>query len=669
MATRTIPAAFPRIRTQEAFTRKLARADLFRRIAKAQNYLWANIRRTYSNWAHEGNGDTLEAGTMANDPYLEVDPSVAGGTDPTCLCVSSFLVPPNWGPSQRLKINLRWVFSQGTSPAGGGDARIILGVYSTTGVYKGILATTPLRSSSGTYDEEVELETPNDETVMVRVLLNGTLMVADEEGVGDSMQIKYLSARYDVANDDELGGTVPGSWIPHANPAAADSPLSSGLLVHLINNTNALYAYRNPEICQTWFPDPWNNTSSFVEVGRYTIFLPPKVGEVSGRLFVNCTDGGAGNEVRVLVDGAVAQTWTALSAGENELDLTDSNFSSLSDNDEHVITIEAKSTAGAGGGGDWGTMVWGVQVWEEDTTLGLPGGTSVPAAYQPLDESKIFGDKEIVYDTLEGERAGLLRLLENDIWLAANRLRGLIGDWRHRVYKRFDQQSASSDNVWGVWDWTPGVLEAERCMGKPRNITVMAGVDDSAGWTTPGDDRDGYGNYPIGYSDQASSNGDYVSWATVQSYAVHGARVLRFRIPIPVSGVDVFQNDPNGRVAMSVRANRAQPALMYQNDGEGPAIEEIYFEDRGYLLAETNEPIRFEVKSAGGVHDYEPQWFGPKSSTHVGGSDLDVNVNAHCPTSNALTPDPFEGTLFEMEVRGAFVVDEPLPEESLALLS
>ncbi len=67
--------------------------------------------------------------------------------------------------------------------------------------------------------------------------------------------------------------------------------------------------------------------------------------------------------------------------------------------------------------------------------LGLPGVETVPAAYQPLDELACSpGSSVVAQNDRLGRRAGPYYLVKNLIWLAANRTKHtLVADWLHRT--------------------------------------------------------------------------------------------------------------------------------------------------------------------------------------------------------------------------------------------
>ena len=59
MAIRTIPARFPLVQQAELAYGRSMKADILRRFAQAQNFLWANVRRAASLWAYDGAGNFI----------------------------------------------------------------------------------------------------------------------------------------------------------------------------------------------------------------------------------------------------------------------------------------------------------------------------------------------------------------------------------------------------------------------------------------------------------------------------------------------------------------------------------------------------------------------------------------------------------------------------------
>ncbi len=656
MTTRTIPDVFPQVSERDVRARKALSADLIRRIAQCQNYLWANIRRTYANTAYEGNGAELDGDNLSTDldSAYEVLP---GGSYGGGVCVACPIIPPNWGASSRLKVQGRSILTL----TGGSFGRVVAAVFELDGTYTGV-AEIADGLLAATEDWELEIAIPRGRAVQLKLYVGGTLAAGDLHGV------QYISARFENGNAAELAGDDPADWAPLAHFAAAELPASAALLRALVRNTNALWAQRNPEVFHTYLEKPSNEYTTYEEVARYTFYLPPKITAIHGYLDVFCTHTGAGNDVRVYVDGVLKETSATLAAGIQSVALTAANFTGLSDGAEHILTIEARSTAAVT---DWGTLVWGVYFWEEDVTLGLPGGTSVPATYSPIDEDLLEADDEVLY-------SALLKLQQNDTWLARHRLRGLIGDWRHRVYKRYDYENGSAVRINPRWDWTRGLETETRELYRPKNITVTASVGGDGQANLVFDRIAALTLWPYGLSQQSPVGiiGDN-EWPpdTAHTYLLSGRRLGRCLVSAPV-GATLHSSASEGTIRAWVRGNRARPAMMTQSDnGYGPTPEEQGWVNTAFLRIYANSTFlvaTMPMRSADG-EDHIPRWYGPARIDLPYGTPCDINYDGHLAYEvkgpGALGAWRREGCLFETESRGVLILDDPKSQTQLEALA
>lgn len=666
MTTRTVPKSFPLLRERDYFTYRIARAPLIKNLAHAQNYLWAKAYRLYSTMAYEGNGNRHAVGEATTD-------AAPDGTQ--AVCVASFLCPPNWGASQRVKVQGRGVMSFG---AGTFTASIWVGVYELDGTSASVYVKPANVTVAGTADWVVTVAVPGDRDVQIRVFILFQQTSGASVSPNNRYELKCISARYETGNATELGGDAPFiNWKALSHDAAGnDLALSSGLLVDLVRDINGLYASRPPELCQSWLGDAWANTNVFTEVGRYTVWIPPKVTSVAGYLQCFCTHGGAGNEVRILLNGVVVQTFAALLAGNSEQIVT---AFAVTPGAEAVITVEARSTAA---GANWGTIVHGVWMYEEGVTLGLPVGTAVPASYQPLDEDELLADKPIVADLSGAVRAGIRKLLENNTWLARHRLRWLVGDWRHRVYKRVDSitMGFTGTEADPQWDWTPGPLSPHNT-GRPRNITIRGdNATADGGGGVGGNGTDGIGGWPYGYS---IAGADFVAgayqhnfWPSSNDYYRHGRRVGRWRTNAG-TGTAAIRSELGARARMLARGRRVRPTLHQTNwtDTRGPVAIEQYFLKQGRfaLINVGSEALQIFVTGLndGLASDLLPLWYGPRGQLYSNLGDVFDCVGRLLPPvlpSWIVGNDRLEGEMFEMELLSACIMDEPLNSTQLAAL-
>lgn len=106
------------------------------------------------------------------------------------------------------------------------------------------------------------------------------------------------------------------------------------------------------------------------------------------------------------------------------------------------LEITAQCTTAAAGAPTYstnvGAVMLGIQVRQTGRTpanLGLPGADTIPATYQPLDDNACApGSRVVAQDDKLGRRAGPYYLVKNLVWLAANRTAHvLVADWTHRT--------------------------------------------------------------------------------------------------------------------------------------------------------------------------------------------------------------------------------------------
>lgn len=657
MTLRTLPNQFPSLYQREGYTRKSAKSSLARKIAISQNYLWARLRRVYAMGGSEGHGNVMYHIDANYPQHWDGEEKLtmgAVGSHIMGVPIVSFLVPPNWCASSRVLI--QGLFSFATKSTS--TAWIVAQLCDLDG--KEVSETTfEIKAADEGTDKtwSIEVQVPQDNVYQIRVFLAFIDASTEVESVseskdttdwmtfganGEGMKVSHVSARYAVGNTSDLGGdTVPTTWAPTADFYRADYPLSSAFIERLIKNTQHLYAMRPPELCQVWLDKPYNNTSAFVEVGRYRIWTPSRVTQLTGKLVTYCTNGGAGNEVRVKLNGSVVQTFTALASGETISSVT---AFTVTDNQENVITIEAKSTAASA---DWGTMVWGVSMWESSTTLSLPGGTSVPSFYTPLDEEALEGDDIITAEVNNafGQRAGWRTMFDNDRWLAFNRLRHVIGDWRHRVLKRgtLSPNTSAEPRV----DWTPGPFTSglPDNAANPKNITIR-------GATSTENDKDGYAKFATGLP--TSETGDQLAASVGSTYAaawsyptdlqftLHGRRLGFWQLVNP-SGVRTLPKDANQlRIYMRARRLRVQQ-MATGSDGFGPGDGEIHYIGKAYLeflldssVTQMNvePPDTYKAGQVLAPLDTFPSWL-PSTVVTCSASDQTLKVRGRLPPQAA----------------------------------
>lgn len=636
-----IPSFFPNLAASEVNTRRLIKSSLIRRIAEAQNFLWSH-GRVYAANGYEGNGYRLWNSYEANDGR-ELELQEDGST--LAMCVCTFLVPRNWNKRNVVKVSYE-IVTPDESFVG-----VILRLEDKTGTLITSVSEVIAGDGSASFPSSQEIEVSGTGEYQVRVLFTYAgpppAPLAGPPPYGTTSAVfNHVSARW--LEDD----TVDDEWFQFdaAWAFSNDYPVASVLLNKLVRNTIHLWARRTPEICQASIGQNYCNTSTFTQVARYVAFVSHRCNTLAGQLVVNCTHSGAGNEIRLKMDGSVIQTFTALSAGHQVLVL--SAFSGVTGNAEHIFTVEAKSTAA---GADWGTVLLGVQIWENDTDIISP-----PADYTPLDFLALEGDDAITAQTVNafGQSAGLRKLFSNDRWLAHNRLKVLVGDWLHKTLKNGVEFAA--DTVDRRVAWTYSEIYGDR----PRNITVGP-------WTNPIQEaQDGMATWDALLMGLADTSGGYspaspYTYPNELQYTNYGQRLGLYSVFKVFSGAESAP-----RVVIKTRVRRVRPYFMtIDGTGTGPASADEFYVSKGFLQVDLAAgATRLEIHTPPKAEDWLPQWILEGAADHeTGPYDLQLagRLRSQYEASEGDATNRPEGMLFEMELCSCYIVDAELTEADL----
>ena len=685
MAIRTIPARFPLVQQAELAYGRSMKADILRRFAQAQNFLWANVRRAASLWAYDGAGNFISGKSLATAGAGSVVPGwsdsliadMPGGTYKG-ICVATFAIPAPQIGNTRIRAQGRANFQRNTGTAA---IRVTLHEVDDDETFLGAYQTATLTSTSSTWDWSFDLECPNNRPVVGKVWFGG-LLGSSTSGTGgtyDTLTIYSASVRW--LPPDQLGaptGTFDFEPVAPTAFTAGDSA-DVALLDQVRRGLVALGGSRGQtEILQSWFGEIERTTTSFLEVGRYKVYTSVEVGTIGYRLFLFKGDK----------DGQVLVKWNGTTKATIDVKAPQANWSvaeysgtftiAAGDMDaESVLSLEVKNVADSTA---HGCMVIGVFAWEE--AIDATGWPTVPSAFAPLDEGRLVADEFLVYDLEPNEsaRTGVKHLFANLLWLAKHRLRHLVADWRHRTLKRITGEDGTTASFPGsFWDWTPpGLGPTPNLPGRaPKNITVRGDLTVDDGWTRGAanhDSLDGFGHVTTGFSDFDTS-GITTGWPAFQQYRGHGRRLSGLVLVIP-SGLSMHASDGTATSTFRARARRVRPASMGVtfNQGQlGPTVEEVNWQNRGSLEVDwpstggLSLPIR--SSSANVVDDYLPRWLPTQSKLSYATASGRVRGRlpiASIPNSQA---NVLEGTLFEVELLGLLAYEDPLSPAALALLS
>lgn len=662
MATRTLPSSFPLLRRHEAAAGRIFRASLARRLAQAQNYLWANLRKVYAAHASEGLGNIMQnipASVGADQLFLEQLPDGSSARP-----MASFFVPRNWCGGTNLKLNIRTVMARTVV---GTTCKVIAALYDLDDLPTGIW--TSVSPTVGTVDNVLSLRVPQDAEYQCRVFLQFT----NGDPTFDTYLANYayisnVSARYDLPDEQDLDGvsfnTVGRNWLPHVDiPDNEWWPCASHIIKRILDNTLNLYYTRGPELCQSYLAANYNPTTSFAEVGRYVVWQPRGVTEWQGRLVAYVDSaGGAGCEVRLKVDGTVVQTWTALAAGVTVLTLSAVALSTPTlFGQERTVTVEAKNL---GGTTYWGTTVWGVQVWETAVDETSIGGL-IPTAFAPLDEAGLEGKDYITAnDNGAGERCGFTTLQQNDRYLYKNRLRQVIGDWRHYTYKRLSTFASATSTYDPRVDWTRGDPSTRQLLA-PRNITIN-------GTSSGVDEQDALGDFAYGAGSSVGYSEAPYTYPTSMTHARHGRRLGLYywgHVFDPVAA-GVYS-----AWVLRCRGRRLRPALMSTDqNGFGPIPEETPYINKAYFQPTHNGSVQSNIPITGSSTkpDHERRWHLAMRASHAVSIGTPSNsIRGRIPPQASGAPPALrpEGMLFEVELNSVYWADEPLTQEALDALA
>lgn len=654
---RTLPQSFPLITPNEALAGYAFKASIVRRLAQAQNYLWANMRNVWAGFGYEGNGRV--AANRLVDPAtssLVIPGQVTTPGGRTGMPVASFIVPKNWASGTRLRVTC--YITATLSAKGSGFIEVQL--FDMNGAPVG---TPGLESDNGTNSRlDVLVDVPQSYGQLQAVIyVSDTFAVNGSVGNQQTELLSY-SVRY-INRTGDVFGVTPEAWQTYQNVGlpgfVAGGPYAGSLFyMKMIHNTLALWSSQNPHICHGQLKDHWQNLNAYKEVGRWVIQVPYGC---TARFDFAERRVVAANAWRILVDGvSVASGSIGHTAGTAQSE-QNGTFSLAAG--ERVVTIEFNAGASASSA-QYGAQLLRFKLIEESR----PTTTPAPASsYVPIDEEELQGDKPIRLTEI------LHHLQENDRWLYANRRMVFIADYVARTLKAFgfDTNDLKTDARTAYTTHPRIDLPYSANRSGWRNITNSRGTlgnDEANTPAPPAIINDGvtpddvqFGGAGTGYSTGAFTGLWY--WPDSGSWVVTG-RVLFFQ------RADSAVLAGTRRRRVLARARRKRPDVFVSDDeADGrfsPWGRDSSYHNRAYLDIDPNGGTRVK-KYLNTYPDWEPHWYDAGTLDYIGaGGYLKIigRVPPSGPLPGGIAERP-EGMLFETELMGVCILDEPFTQMEL----
>jgi hypothetical protein len=406
--------------------------DITRRIARNQNWIWANHGNVLAAWGHEPSGVQATAVTGVGTfdvAYFACPNRTATGSDSVRVCGY-------------------WDKSGGSSSDVG-----TLRLYQLLPGENTPTADSPYDETTNTtggtdlfFDFNARIRSGADPLrFCLRLIGSGTA----------TFTLLSVTVTW-VRNPSAVLGETVAPWAAISQGyCTADRPMSAALLRAIANRTLRLMAENPRPIYSHSFVWPRISTAAAGTETRVGLWSLKHDGLTTPllRMWLRTMVTGQSAQVtfRAKLNGTTVAT---LIVGPTGLTVADAEgvyirhdaydiggFVSMPTGDVK-IEVTAQCITGATAPPTYCTNVGGVllgfSAWQSTRTaanLGLPGADTVPAAYQPLDESACAPGRSVVaQDDRLGRRAGPYYLVKNLMWLAANRTQHVLcADWMHRT--------------------------------------------------------------------------------------------------------------------------------------------------------------------------------------------------------------------------------------------
>lgn len=637
MTLRTLPSAFPLVHPHEVLGGRIISASIMRRLAQAQNYLWANLRNVRGHGAAGGGSHVIanwrreewRRGAVRLTETLSDLPLVAPGQPVLAQRLARFRVPANWCSGNRLRVRVSGVSNSLKSMV---CARLFDG-----GSPVGPTVTQFFDDSGALKEIDLELNVPQGRELDCVLWASASHYAIDDARYAETATLVAYSARY-VNKSTDANGYVPQEW--HDKRDLQDGIFHAAAPVFyrgILDNTLWHWTRRNPEVAHAWLAPSHARTTAWGEVGRYWCSVPRAC---TARYRLRARGLGSTGTIswRILVGGSPVASGTFAQNTTIDVDGT----LSLAASDDMLVTLEMSC---ANNVSDWGAQMLGFQLDEESfTSLVAP-----PESFSPQDELMLAADQRL-------EVQYFRTLQRNDRWLLHHRPRALVCDWMARGAFLLNEVSGEPDYrghfslaprepEYGFADVGPGL----------RNMTVLG---------SSGQDVPGTGAFPNGL---AAATTGYVSSPyqhPVTASALVSGRLLG-RYVHPASDF---------RARLSVRARRRTPHMRNQwqdsgGDGAWASADPDYdgqSEVRLSVDASVDAHVA-AVRAPVGSTDAQFMWL-PVARLMPSTSARSLALNGRIPplpdTQHLVLSRP-EGILFAVEVESMALVDEPLSQAQL----
>ncbi len=399
--------------------------DAIRRIARNQNWIWANQGNVLAAFGHEpSTAQTPVVLTNSLDvAYFACPNRTTTGSDSVRCC--GYVTVPIGGTNSKLRLY-----------------QLLPGELAPT-------ADSPFDevtlSTSGTdvfYDFNARIRSGADPLRFCLRLI----------GAGSGASLLCTTVTWARNPTSVLGESVVPWQAISQSYAIANRPMNAALLRAISNRTLRLMAENPRPIFAHSFIWPRISTAAAGAETRVALYSARHNGmSIAPRLVASLvlllTGQNAAATFKIKVNGSLFATTGAgvpvLIDGVYVIETQPVFSAATVPAGDLKIEVTAQCTVGATAPPSYctnvGTAMLGCTLAQDSVRtaadLGLPGTDTIPTAYQPLDETAINPSRSVVaQDDRLGRRAGPYYLVKNMIWLAANRdSHVLIADWTHRT--------------------------------------------------------------------------------------------------------------------------------------------------------------------------------------------------------------------------------------------